>query len=122
MNHNKLNYKTDKEKYLKHSSKLYKGFLKQVRRQQEKPDFKKIKLNLAINLPKNFKGKYKHFLKVHNSKWNGMNLKNINNSLYPIKKYNGMYCKFRIDNKGKVTLSMYGKKILEKKRAKKLKN
>jgi len=106
----------NKELIIKHSSKLYTGFCKQCQRQDEKPNDKKLKLRPSINLPKNFKGTYKHFIKVKNSKWNGMNLKNLKKSLYPIKIYNGMYCKFYKDANGRVKLSLHGKQILEKKR------
>ena len=106
----------------KHKSKLHKGFLKQVARQECKPREVKIKLPTAINLPKNFKGTYKHFIKVSNSIWNGMNLVVLYNS-FNTNKVGGMYGKFTITSEGKYKLSMYGKQLLKKKRAKKeLKN
>ena len=106
----------NKELIIKHGSKLYKGFCKQCERQEKKPNDKKLKLRPAINLPKNFKGTYKHFIKVRNIKWNGMNLKSLRMTLYPIKIYNGMYSKFYRDVNGMVKLSRHGKQILEKKR------
>ena len=68
----------------KHKSKLHKGFDKQCKRQDSKPYEVKIKLPIAIQLPKNFKGKYKHYFTVSNNKRNGMNLKNISVK-YPLK-------------------------------------
>jgi len=104
----------------KHKSKLSKGFDKQVARQNKKPDEVKIKLPAAIQLPKNFKGKYKHFLTVSNSKWNGTNLNELANKLRPFTRVGGMYSKFTITSEGKYKLSMHGKDILRKKRAKKI--
>ena len=106
----------DKELYLKHQSKLSRGFVLQCNRQDNKPSTKKIKLDIAIELPKNFNGSYKHHIKVSNRKWNSMNLKRLSSSLYPIKKYGGIYSKFYKDQEGKVKLSLYGKKILKKKK------
>lgn len=54
----------------KHKSKLHKGFIKQVSRQNKKPDEVEIRLPLAIKLPKRFKGEYIHSLTVSNNKWN----------------------------------------------------
>lgn len=101
----------------KHKSKLHKGFDKQCIRQDNKPSEVKIKLPIAIKLPKNFKGKYKHFIKVHNSKWNGMNLKRLRSSFIIIR-VGGMYSKFTITSEGKYKLSMYGKQLLRKKKLK----
>lgn len=102
----------------KHKSKLHKGFDKQCARQDAKPSDVKIKLPTAIELPKKFKGKYKHNLIVSNSKWNGMNLKCLRNS-FNINRVGGMYGKFTIDSNGKYKLSMHGKSILKKKRSSK---
>lgn len=105
----------------KHKSKLHKGFEKQVKRQNNKPEKVKILLPIAIILPKNFKGKYKHMLVVSNTKWNGMNLKNIYNS-FTIHQVGGMYGRFSINSEGKYRLSMYGKQLLKRERDRKLKN
>ena len=99
----------------KHKSKLHKGFEKQCKRQDSKPEEVKIKLPIAIQLPKNFKGKYKHYFTVFNSKWNGINLKNIRNS-FNINRVGGMYGKFIINSEGKYKLSIHGKQLLKKKR------
>lgn len=103
----------------KHKSKLHKGFEKQTLRQDNKPNEVKIKLPVAIQLPKNFKGKYKHFFTVSNNKWNGMNLKNLRNS-FNIIRVGGMYGKFTITSEGKYKLSMHGKDLLRKRQAKKI--
>lgn len=103
----------------KHKSKLHKGFTKQVQRQDNKEDKVKILLPVAIELPKNFKGKYKHSLTVRNNKWNGMNLKVLHNS-FTILRVGGMYGKFRINDQGKYELSRYGKELLNKRRKSKI--
>lgn len=101
----------------KHCSKLSKGFEKQVLRQDLKPSCVKIKLLPAINLPANFKGKYKHCLIISNNKWNGMNLKCLANKLRPFTHSGGgMYSKFTINTNGKYILSRHGKDILRKKK------
>lgn len=101
----------------KHKSKLHKGFDKQVERQYAKPREVKIKFP-KINLPKNFKGKYKHYMIVDNSVWNGLNLIVLRNS-FNILRVDGMYGKFRINNEtGKYGLSLHGKQILRKKKEK----
>lgn len=102
----------------KHKSKLHKGFEKQVSRQNKKPCEVKLKLPVAIVLPKNFKGKYKHSMTVQNSKWNGMNLKNIYNS-FTILRVGGMYGKFTVNSEGKYKLSRHGKDLLIKRRQRK---
>ena len=102
----------------KHKSKLHKGFDKQCKRQDSKPEEVKIKLPIAIQLPKNFKGKYKHYFTVTNSKWNGMNLKCIRSS-FNIFRVGGMYGKFAINSEGKYKLSAHGKSLLKKKRERK---
>lgn len=99
----------------KHKSKLLKGFEKQIVRQGEKPREVKIKLRVAIQLPKNFKGKYKHTLTVSNSNWNGMNLKQLRNNL-TISRVGGMYGKFIITAEGKYKLSRYGKDLLRRRK------
>jgi len=104
---------------LKHKSKLHLGFEKQCTRQNLKPSDVKIKLPIAIKLPENFKGKYKHCLIVSNNKWNGMNLKTLYNR-FTIIRVGGMYGKFTITQEGKYKLSMYGKKLLIKKRLKRI--
>lgn len=101
----------------KHKSKLHKGFIKQVIRQDQKPSEVKIVLPMAIDLPKNFKGKYKHHIKVRNNKWNGMNLKNICNSFNQVMP-NWMYSKFSINQDGKYILSRVGQQLLKKKKLK----
>lgn len=101
----------------KHKSKLHKGFIKQVSRQNAKPNKVKIKLPIAVKLPNNFKGKYKHSITVYNSQWNGMNLKNICNSFY-INRVGGMYGKFSINADGKYLLSRHGKDLLRKRKLK----
>lgn len=101
----------------KHKSRLHLGFAKQLTRQNLKPDNVKIKLPVAIDLPKNFKGKYKHSITIFNSKWNGMNLKNIYNS-FTILTVGGMYGKFSINANGKYILSRHGKDLLRKKKLK----
>jgi len=103
----------------KHKSKLYKGFEKQIKRQDVKPSDVEIILPNAIKLPKNFKGTYAHTLTVCNSKWNGMNLKTLRNSLNVIR-VGGMYGKFTITKDGKYKLSFHGKSILKKRKAKQL--
>lgn len=101
----------------KHKSKLLRGFEKQVIRQDNKLSEVKIKLPISIQLPKNFKGKYKHHFIVYNSKWNGMNLKQLRNNLNYNPVNGGMYAKIRIDKTtGKAYLSMHGKDILKKKK------
>lgn len=104
----------------KHKSKLHKGFDKQCKRQDCKPEQKKIKLPIAIKLPKNFKGKYKHYFRVTNSKWNGMNLKCIRSS-FNIHRVGVMYGKFTINSEGKYKLSFHGKSLLKKRRERKMK-
>ncbi len=101
----------------KHKSKLYKGFEKQVRRQDAKPSDVEIKLPTAIELPTNFKGVYTHTLIVSNSKWNGMNLKVLRNRL-DINRVGGMYGKFTLTTDGKYKLSIHGKSLLRKRREK----
>lgn len=98
----------------KHKSKLHKGFDKQCKRQDSKPEKVKIKLPIAIQLPKNFKGKYKHYFTVYNNKWNGMNLKCIRRSFNTLI-VGGMYGKFTINSEGKYKLSGHGKSLLKKK-------
>lgn len=99
----------------KHKSKLQLGFEKQVVRQQLKPSDVKIKLPIAITLPKNFKGKYKHCIIVNNSIWNGMNLKQLRNS-FNTSVVGGMYGKFSINSDGKYILSRHGKQLLNKRK------
>ena len=101
----------------KHKSKLHKGFIKQVNRQNAKPSDVKIKLPITVKLPKNFKGKYKHSITVMNSKWNGMNLIELCNR-FTIIRVGGMHSKFSINKHGKYILSMHGKNILRKKKLK----
>jgi hypothetical protein len=101
----------------KHKSKLHKGFIKQVRRQDQKPSEIKINLPMAIELPKNFKGSYKHHIRVYNEKWNGMNLKKLCNSFSQVMP-DWMYSKFAINSEGKYILSRYGKEFLKKKKLK----
>lgn len=101
----------------KHKSKLHKGFEKQVIRQENKPSDVKIKLPITIKLPKNFKGKYKHYFIVTNSVWNGMNLKQLRNS-FNTSVVGGMYGKFSINSEGKYILSRHGKDILRRKKLK----
>ncbi len=104
---------------LKHKSKLHLGFDKQVRRQRAKPEVVKIKLPISNLLPKNFKGKYKHYFRVYNSQWNGMNLMNLRNR-FNVNKVGGMYGIFYINANGKYQLSRYGKERLRKKKLNKL--
>lgn len=99
----------------KHKSKLHKGFEKQVNRQNKKESEVKIKLPVAIKLPKNFKGKYKHYITVTNSKWNGTNLNCLNNS-FTVHRVGDMYGKFSINQDGKYLLSIHGEQLLKKKR------
>lgn len=101
----------------KHKSKLHRGFIKQVIRQDKKPNEVKIKLPVAIKLPKNFKGKYKHSITVSNSKWNGMNLKCLCNSFSQTMP-GWMYSKFSINKDGKYMLSIHGKQVLKRKKLK----
>jgi len=103
----------------KHKSKLYKGFEKQVARQDAKPSDVEIILPDAIKFPKNFKGSYTHILAVSNSKWNGMNLKVLRNR-FNVNRVGGMYGKFTITNNGKYKLSIHGKSLLRKRRGKAL--
>jgi len=105
----------------KHKSKLYKGFEKQVKRQDAKPSDLEIILPDAIKLPKKFKGTYTHTLTVCNSKWNGMNLKCLKNS-FNINRVGGMYGKFTLTSDGKYKLSIHGKSLLRKIREKKQKD
>jgi len=99
----------------KHKSKLYKGFEKQVARQDAKPSEVEIILPNAIELPKKFKGTYTHSLIVSNSKWNGMNLKVLRNK-FIINRVGGMYGKFTLTAAGKYKLSMHGKSLLRKRK------
>lgn len=102
----------------KHKSKLYKGFEKQVIRQDAKPCDVEINLPCAIKLPANFKGVYTHSIIVSNSKWNGMNLKNLRNR-FNIIRVGGMYGKFYVDkNTGLYRLSIHGKSLLSKRKLK----
>jgi len=101
----------------KHKSKLYKGFEKQVIRQDLKPSDVEIILPNAIKLPKNFKGTYTHTLIVSNSKWNGMNLKCLRNSLH-VNRVGGIYGKFTLTKDGKYKLSIHGKSLLRKRKEK----
>lgn len=104
----------------KHKSKLHKGFTKQVLRQDDKPEFTKVKIvpHILSYSPKH--GKYKPLKAIHrNNKWNGMNLKVIHNS-FTVHRVGGMYGKFRINEEGKYTLSGHGKQLLRKKRERKL--
>lgn len=103
----------------KHKSKLLKGFEKQIVRQDKKPSEVKIKLPIAIQLPKNFKGKYKHTLTVSNSKWNGMNLKNLRNWLWETQP-NTFNSKFHVSKEGIYKLSIRGKQFLNSKRRAKI--
>lgn len=106
----------------KHKSKLQKGFAKQVTRQDLKPSYVKIKV-LPIVLSWNHKsGSYKPLKqRFWNNKWNGMNLKNLYNS-FTVLIVGGMYGKFTINGEGKYKLSIHGKQLLKKKRAKKIQN
>lgn len=99
----------------KHKSKLLKGFERQIVRQGLKPRDVKIKLRVAIQLPKNFKGKYKHTLSVQNSFWNDMNLKQLRNYLV-VSRVGGMYGKFTINSEGKYKLSRHGKYLLRRRK------
>lgn len=101
----------------KHKSKLYKGFEKQVQRQDAKPSDVEIILPIAIDLPKNFNGVYTHCLTVSNNKWNGMNLKVLRNK-FNVTRVGGMYGKFTITKDGKYRLSMHGKSLLRKRKSK----
>ena len=100
-----------------HKSKLLLGFEKQCKRQDAKPNKVKIELPIAIQLPKNFKGKYKYSMTVSNSKWNGMNLKNLRRDLVPTPK-NSFNSYIHFDSNGMHRLSMRGKNILRKKKHK----
>ena len=103
---------------IKHRSKLYNGFLKQVTRQNLKPSTAEVILPPAIKLPKKFKGSYIHSIVVSNSRWNGMNLNNITNR-FNVLRVGGMYGKFCIKEDGQYKLSNYGKRILQRKKLKK---
>jgi len=100
----------------KHKSKLHKGFLKQVKRQDLKPETVKI-----IVIPILLTYSYKHSeyrplkRKFHNNKWNGMNLKNLYNRFTPTE-VGCMYSKRSINKEGKYILSFHGKSVLKKKR------
>jgi hypothetical protein len=99
----------------KHKSKLYRGFEKQVNRQDAKPSEVEIILPNAIKLPENFKGIYTHTIVVSNNKWNGMNLKQLRNQ-FNIVRVGGMYGKFTINKDGKYKLSLHGQKLLKKRK------
>ena len=104
----------------KHKSKSHKGFEKMYRRQSEKPQEVKIKFPVSELLPKNFKGKYKHYIKVTNSIWNGINLVCLKNSFnkdcFGRQIEGGIYGKFKISVEGKYQLSRYGQDILRRKK------
>ena len=106
---------------IKHKSKLHKGFEKQYTRQHLKKIELKLKLPITKYLPKNFKGEYKHYIKVSNSIWNGMNLVILLRS-FNTNKVGGMYGKFTITTEGKYKLSLHGKDLLRKRKLKKLTN
>ena len=101
----------------KHKSKLHKGFNKMVIRQDAKESEVVINLPIAIKLPKRFKGEYIHSITVANSKWNGMNLKNLRNSFQQTMP--GWFNSNRtVTKEGKYKLSIRGKQYLNRKRAK----
>lgn len=101
----------------KHYSKLLKGFNKMVVRQEAKEEEVIIQLPTSIKLPKNFKGEYIHEIHVTNSRWNGMNLKELRNRLI-VNKVGGMYSPFYINKDGKYKLSLEGQRRLKKRKQK----
>lgn len=109
-------------KYIKNPeliSKLYKGFLKMVSRQNKKPEISRVPTGIMSYSEKH--GEYRELIqKHHNSKWNGTNLNclcsSLNTSVAPT---TGMYTKRRINQDGKYILSMHGQQILKKKKLKK---
>jgi hypothetical protein len=103
----------------KHKSKLHLGFLKQVQRQMNKPDYTKKVVSPVILSWSCKHSEYRPLKqKFWNNKWNGMNLKNIYNS-FTILRVGGMYGKFTINDNGKYRLSRYGKDLLRRKKLKK---
>lgn len=105
-----------------HRSRLHKGFIKQVIRQDKKPSIKYIQIYPVILSYDTEEGKYLPLCKcVFNNKWNGMNLKNIRNSFQQTMP--GWFNSHRSINKdGKYILSIRGKRYFKKKSAKYNKN
>ena len=103
----------------KHQSKLHKGFMKQVGRQNSKPSIKYIDIKPIILSFDEEEMKYLPLKKtVWNNKWNGMNLKNITNSFSQTMP--NTFNSHRIVNKeGKYSLSIRGKRYLNRKKSKK---
>lgn len=102
----------------KHKSKLHKGFEKQVSRQNNKPEYKKIIVQPIILSWSHKHSEYKPLKqRFWNNKWNGMNLKNLCNSFSQTQP-DWMYSKVKINKGGKYILSMHGKQILKRKKAK----
>lgn len=96
----------------KHKSKLHKGFIKQVIRQDNKLSIVKVKIIPEILSYKD--GEYKPLKqKFFNNKWNGINLKDIYLSFIQVQP-NWMYSKVRINKEGKYILSIFGKNKLNK--------
>lgn len=101
----------------KHSTRVYKGFCKMCKRQDEKLNDVSINLPVAIKLPKSFKGEYIHCINVSNNKWNGMNLKTLCSQTFD--RHNCYKSPFYLNPlTGKYSLSIAGKTKLKKLREK----
>ena len=103
-----------------HRSKLHKGFIKQVIRQNKKPSIKYIQIMpVILSYDEEDGGGYKPLCKtVFNNKWNGMNFNNLCNMFQQVMP--NWFGSHRLINKhGKYILSMRGKQCLKRKKTKK---
>jgi len=103
----------------KHKSKLHKGFEKQVTRQNLKPEYVSIVIVPHILSYSSKHGEYRPLKrKFWNDRWNGMNLKNLCNSFYPVPP--NSFGSFRRVKDGRYSLSIRGYQALQRKKARKL--
>ena len=109
----------------KYWSKAYKGILKQMTRQQNKPTIAKVVV-YPIILSYNSKcGKYKPLKrKYYNNRFRGgKGLDALHSDPYfnTVRSVNGMYTRCLVNREtGKYKLSIHGKQLLKKKREKRL--
>ena len=108
----------------KYWSKLYKGVLKQITRQQNKPTIAKV---VVYPIILSYSSKYSEYLPLKRKYYNNRNRggKGLD-ALYSDKYFNfvrstdGMYTRCQVDRvTGKYKLSTYGKQILKSKKLKK---
>lgn len=105
----------------KHQTKRFKGFLKMVQRQDNKPEIKKVVLKPEVLTWSRKKGVYVPVkIKFRNRKWNGMNLKELaNRENNQTKDILGVWKPTRkLNNDGKYILTDEGRRVLNRKRAK----